>query len=277
MGSNVHARPLDGPITDYFFTILPEEQAHSKSGRASADALDPKSIKAIVWNIKKTQEPAWQDEFVNFSEGKDLLLIQEAYQNDLFNSTSLGMDGYRWDMGASFLYRRYNNTATGTMIGSKARPTEILVKHSVDEEPVTGTPKSMTFAKYPIAGTGAELLAISVHGINLTSHGSFVRQMLQAKAEIEDHDGPVLFAGDFNTRTKRRTRYLMNLVKKLKLNEIKFKHADYRMVWKFTRNYLDHGFVRGLDVKSAEVLKDSRGSDHMPMVMEMSFPDTSSL
>jgi endonuclease/exonuclease/phosphatase (EEP) superfamily protein YafD len=41
------------------------------------------------------------------------------------------------------------------------------------------------------------------------------------------------------------------------------------MVWKFTRNYLDHGFVRGLKVLSAEVLADARGSDHKPMVLEL--------
>lgn len=127
----------------------------------------------------------------------------------------------------------------------------------------------MTFAKYPLSNQ-KNLLVISVHGINLTSHNSFERQMAQAEEVITAHDGPVIFAGDFNTRTKDRTEHLFQIVKRLKLDEVKFKNAEYRMVWKFTKNYLDHGFTRGLTVKNAEVFKDSRGSDHRPLALEVS-------
>ena len=79
----------------------------------------------------------------------------------------------------------------------------------------------------------------------------------------------MFFAGDFNTRTKARTSYLMKAMSELNLTHVTFKNGDRRMVWKFTRNYLDHGFVRGLKVLSAEVLADARGSDHKPMVLEL--------
>lgn len=258
----------DNPVSRLLFTFIPEEQAHSWSGSPLYRSLDPSSIKALIWNVKKGSMQSWQKEFSDYGKGKDLLLIQEAYTSSHFENVLAAFSGYRWDLGAAFLYRRYNNTPTGTMIGSTTNPVEVLVRHSPDEEPVTNTPKSITFAKYPIAGSDQELLAVSVHGINLTSYAAFRRHMEQARDEIEQHSGPVLFAGDFNTRTKARTRFLMDLIEKLNLEEVKFEHANHRMAWKFTQNYLDHGFVRGLEVVKAKVLKDSRGSDHRPMIIE---------
>ena len=261
------------PIFDRYYIPIPEDEAHYVLGRSSESELNPNSIKTFVWNIKKTQEPAWENEFRTYGEGQDLFLLQEAYQSPLFMRVIESFQGMRWDMGASFLYRIYGNTATGTLLGSRVRPSEVIVKHTADEEPVIGTPKAMTFAKYPISNTHLELLAVSVHGINLTSFASFKRHMEQAVDEISKHDGPVLFAGDFNTRTKGRTRYLMGLIKSLNMQEVKFKHAERRMAWKFTKNYLDHGFVRGLEVLNAQVLKDSRGSDHKPMMLELALQE----
>ena len=267
----------DNPVSDFLFTFIPEEKAHAISGSAQQEELAPYSIKALIWNIKKSQVEGWEREFLDYSHDQDLVLIQEAYDSEYFKNVLSDFQGYRWDMGVSFLYRRYGNTATGTMIGSKTRPSWVMVKHSVDREPITETPKSMTFAKYPLSGTDKELLAINVHGINLTTYSSFVRQMAQASEEIEKHSGPVLFAGDFNTRTNGRLNYLKSLAERLRLEEVKFKHAEYRMVWRFTDNYLDHAFVKGLRILNAEVLKDSLGSDHKPMVLEAEYQPSAPL
>lgn len=264
---NLNAEAL--PILDRYYKVLPESQSHTQHGLASQRELDSESIKVFVWNIKKTQQVGWRQEFENYSEKQDIFLLQEVYQNDLFNTTTNSMNGIRWDMGISFMYRMYNDTPTGTMIGSSVEPSFIKVRHSIDSEPLVGTPKSMTFAKYPVSGQDQTLLVISVHGINLTDYDSFRKQMIQAEEEITKHKGPVVFAGDFNTRTKGRTNYLFEMVKRLKLETVNFKNAEYRMVWKFTKNYLDHGFIRGLSVKSAEVIKESRGSDHKPLALEL--------
>jgi endonuclease/exonuclease/phosphatase (EEP) superfamily protein YafD len=253
-----------------YFKLIPENEAHSVMGLASARELKADSIKVFIWNIKKALLPNWKSEFETFGKNQDLILLQEAYRKELFNNTILAFSGIRWDMGTSFLNRKYNNQHTGTMIGSKVDPTEVIVKHTIDLEPVVATPKAMTFAKYPVDNRQEELLVISVHGINITSYASFKRHMAQAKNVIEDHHGPILFGGDFNTRTKRRTYYLMKLVKKLGLRPVEFKNGNSRMRWKFTRNYLDHSFVRGLSVKSAEVMPKASGSDHKPMLLEIS-------
>jgi endonuclease/exonuclease/phosphatase (EEP) superfamily protein YafD len=263
-----HAEARIRPL-GHFFKLVPESEAHTSQGITRDHDFDRNSIKVLVWNVKKSSMKPWKNEFTNFGEGKDLFLIQEAYQNNLFNSTLNSFENVRWDMGVSFLYTRFNNTATGNMLGSRVEPTFINVLHTPDFEPVVATPKATTIGKYAIEGSSKELLVISVHGINLTSFGAFKRHMEQAKQLIETHDGPVLFAGDFNTRTNARTQHLMELTKSLGLQTVGFKNGECRMKFKFTPYYLDHSFVRGLTVKNSEVDCQSRGSDHRPMMLEL--------
>lgn len=260
----------DKNIWSRFFKIIPEKDAHVTNGMALSREFNPHSIKVFIWNIKKAELGNWKNEFESYGKNQDLILIQEAYQNERFNTTTANFDGIRWDMGISFIYLQDNNTATGTMIGSKVEPIDVFVKHTRDVEPIINTPKAMTFARYQIENKNEELLVITVHGINLTDFSAFERHMAQAESEIENHHGPILFAGDFNTRTKERTGHLMRLIEKHGLKPVTFKNGHQRMTWKFTKNYLDHSFVRGLSVKDAVVKGDSIGSDHKPMIMEIS-------
>lgn len=256
-------------VSDYFKKV-PIEEAHVFGGETAVSEFDPNSISVLVWNIKKTEEPAWQTEFLSFGRGRQLFLLQEVYPNELFKNTLGVLSKFRWDMGISFRYVLMNDLPTGTMIGSKVQPIEVIVKHTPDFEPMTETPKAMTMGRYPVAGRKDDLLVINVHGINFTDFLSFQRQMDQAKEEIEKHDGPVLIAGDFNTRNKLRTEYLMKLMKSLNMQEVAFKNAHQRMVAKFSTYYLDYAFVRGLKVSNAEVLGGAKGSDHKPMTLDLS-------
>lgn len=260
----------DKKLLSRFFRKIPVSEALQTFGSARDRELKSDSIKVLVWNIKKTQEKPWKAEFSEYARGKDLFLIQEAYDIDNFLGVIKSYDGFRWDMGKSFTYSLYNNHATGTMVGSSAEPEEVIVTHTTDHEPVSNTPKSLTYARYGLEGSDKSLLVISVHAINFTTIGPFKRNMLQARAEIEKHDGPVLFAGDFNTHHGLRTNYLMNMMKELGFTTIKFINGHQRMKFKLTGHILDHGFVRGLKVKHAEVIGKSRGSDHKPMILELS-------
>lgn len=249
-----------------YISRVPLEEAHSYSGYASERALKAESIKALIWNIKKGELEQWDEEFTTYGKDQDVFLIQEAFQNDHFTSTLKGFPHVRWDMGISFFYKIYN-AATGSMVGSDVEPSEVIIKQSPDFEPVLRTPKSMTMAKYPIEGHNHSLLVISVHGINFTGLDCFRDHMAQAWEVIATHTGPILFAGDFNTHSKARTRHLMNQINKHGLKAVEFENGHERM--SFAGHFLDHGFVRGLKVKHAEVYGDSQGSDHRPMVMEL--------
>ncbi|MBY0517155.1 MAG: endonuclease/exonuclease/phosphatase family protein [Bacteriovoracaceae bacterium] len=257
------------PIARYFFRVIPIEEAHLIFGKP-AENIFLSSVKVLVWNIKKTEEPTWSSEFKKYSADRDMILAQEAYESPIFYSTLTELSSFQWDLGASFEFRRDRNRATGVMIGSKVEPLATLVEHTTDKEPVVNTPKPTIYAKYPLHNQ--ELLVISVHAINLTNFDTFKRHLAQMENVISSHKGPVLWAGDFNTRTKERTNYLMRLVEKLKFTPVKFKNGDQRMVFKFTKNFLDHAFLRDLKAEAAEVIVDSRGSDHKPLLLEV-YPD----
>lgn len=256
-------------VLSRYFRKIPVSEALTSFGSARDGELKSDSIKVLVWNIKKTQEKPWPVEFSEYARGKDLFLIQEAYDTDRFLDVIRSYDGFRWDMGKSFTYKFFNNHATGTMVGSSAEPEEVLVTHSQDNEPMTNTPKALTYARYGLDGSDKSLLVVSVHMINFTTMGPFKRNMLQARAEIEKHDGPVIFAGDFNTHHPQRTNYLMKMMKKLKFTTVDAINNHQRMKFKLTGHFLDHGFVRGLKVKYAEVIGKSKGSDHKPLVMDL--------
>jgi endonuclease/exonuclease/phosphatase (EEP) superfamily protein YafD len=253
--------------TSRYFKVPPISEAHTSFGIAEERTLNPESIKVLVWNIKKAMVVGWPEEFATYGAKKDLFLIQEAYENDIFLKTLKSFDTIRWDMGISFIYRRYADTPTGNMVGSEVSPLEVIVRHSPDHEPVTNTPKAMVIAKYPVGNE--ELLVISVHGINFNSNQAFFRHMAQAQEEIKNHRGPVFFAGDFNTHTNGRVSYLETITKELGMVEVEFKNGSYRSRAPVTKNFFDHAFVRGLKVKEAEVLKDSFASDHKPMTLEL--------
>lgn len=262
---NVHAQVSD--IIKYVYIgKVSEDRALMTSGHAKFTEINSKSIKALVWNIKKAEMEDWQTEFMTYSAGRDLILIQEAYSKSLFKNTINFFKSFRWDFGVSFLNKR-DKAYTGTMIGSKFEARESFVRQSQDLEPVFETPKTMTFAKYPIRGRGDELLVISVHAINMTAPGTFKRHVKIAHEEIARHHGPVLYAGDFNTWSEGRLEHLFNSVKQLGLKTVQFKDGDKRMT--FSDNFLDHAFVRGLTVKEAKVIVESKGSDHKPLLLDL--------
>lgn len=255
------------PIQRYFRRV-PIEEARRTWGQSSSDRLPVKGIEVLVWNVKKGDKPDFASDFRKFGEDKDLFLIQEAYTADFFTSTINTFRDYQWELGLSFTYRLYNNEATGNMIGARVKPTWVKVEHTIDFEPVTATPKTTAYARYPVEGTDQEVLVISIHGINFANFSAFARHLDQVKAHIVSHEGPVVLAGDFNTRTKERYRELKAFARKLNLREVRMINSDIRMVAVGTRNFLDHAFVRGFKVRHAEV-HPSKGSDHKPMVLNL--------
>ncbi len=263
--SLVHAQGFFN-FRERFFRKANPEESHLTFGEAKTAVLKKGKLDILVWNIKKAEMEEWPNEFLIYSANKELILIQEAFKNSIFNQTINLLKGIRWDMGVSFFDIYHGKIPSGTLIGSVANPNLSLVKHSTYFEPIIKTPKSLTITKYAIEGSAKLLLVISVHAINLTSIFPFKRYIDIAHNEISKHDGPVIYAGDFNTWSEDRTKYLFSSVEKLNLTPIDFKNGHLRM--KFRKNFLDHAFVRGVNVKSAEVAWESQGSDHKPLLIE---------
>lgn len=258
---------IPGPLTRYYERV-PIERAHQTSGYATEEALNPAKIRVLVWNIFRAKKESWDEEFQRFGADKNLFLIQEFFQSPRFLEAINSFSMVRWDLGLTYLYRLQDGAGTGNMVGSSTEPSLVLIKHSSCHEPVLHTPKAMAISKYPLLGKKEELLVISVHAINFTRNKCFQDHIQQALDEIIKHEGPVLLAGDFNTHHRARVSYLMKAISQVGLRPVKFIDGHLRM--KFGKHFLDHTFVRGLDVKEARVFGDSVGSDHKPMVLEVS-------
>lgn len=265
-----HTAPSSKNPVSRYFRRVPIERAHLTWGEAQLSELSGDSLDVLVWNVKKGARETFGSELIRLGENKDIFLIQEAFTSDLFIQNISYFTNYQWDLGISFTYRLYDNNGTGNMIGARVKPSWVKVEHTIDLEPVTQTPKTTAFAKYPVSGRAEELLVISIHGINFTSFQAFARHLEQVRAEIAGHKGPVILAGDFNTRTKERMAQVRTFTKELNLAEVKFVNGNLRMTAVGSNNILDHAFLKGFTVRHAEVFP-SKGSDHQPLVLNLNF------
>lgn len=248
------------------FEIPPLTESHIVMGTAQNSKLNGNSIKVLVWNLLKAERKDWKRDFINLSANKDILLLQEGYLNRRTEDTFKALRMFRFDMGVSFLYKKDNKTPTGTVVGSRVSPVSAGFLRTKDYEPFIKTPKTLTYAKYPIKGTKQTLLAISLHGMNFTRQYAFNNQINQALSLIDAHQGPVIFAGDFNSRTKKRLRFLRKKMQDRALKELSYLN-DKRL--KVFGNILDHTFVRGFLVRNSRVLAKINSSDHKALELEL--------
>ncbi len=249
------------------YTIPDMAKSHIVIGESSQKSLDKQSIKLLVWNIYKGQKEHWSRDFLELAVKADLLLIQEGYLTPVMQEVMYLLGLYRFDFGISFIYEEDGGIPTGTTIGSKVRPSLSGLLRSKDLEPVIDTPKTITFGYYPVAGSQEKILVLNIHALNFTKQEAFERQIIDACNFLSQYKGPVIFAGDFNTRTKNRMKFLNEQMSALGLKELTFVDDD-RM--SFMGNPLDHVFVRGLSEKHAIVLPRIESSDHKPMYVELS-------
>lgn len=216
----------------------------------------PSTFQVVVWNIHKADsEEKWQKDFLNFSKENELLLIQEGYRNHLFEETIGQLTDRFWIFATSFIYKGFN---TGVLTSTKTKPQHSKWLRSPGREPILKSPKMTLVNIFDLDKTGQRLLVANIHGINFVRNNHFFQQISQVAREIENHDGPVIFAGDFNTWNGSRLQFLMETCKKLGLQEIVFKN-DTR------KRKLDHIFYRHITPIKAEILNNVESSDHLPL------------
>jgi endonuclease/exonuclease/phosphatase (EEP) superfamily protein YafD len=228
--------------------------------------LYPFSINILVWNIYKGANKSWKTDFDMLSSDKDILMLQEVYLNtkmkDVFNS----MDSFHFSMATAWIDKKDKNTASGVGTATKGLPGETLWQRSRYREPVIKTPKMTIFTKYKLAGVDQELLVGNIHAINFV-RAYKLRDMLDEAAKVMAvHEGPAIFAGDFNTWTKTKINNMNKVFKQLGYTKVTFEN-DYRKA--MFGNVLDYAWVKNLKVLVSDVPR-VKGSDHAPMTMELS-------
>jgi len=229
----------------------------SSAEASHAEFLDPAKINLLIWNTHKGQDDGWLEEFEQLSAGQDLLLLQEAYLKDELRD-SLQQQTLSWNLATTFMRYRVE---TGVMTASQVAPASACVQRTM--EPLLSLPKSTLISRYPIKGSDETLLVGNIHAVNFTLGTTAFRSQLDRLAsELDDHEGPMIVAGDFNSWSQSRLSVLEEvLVEKRLMRRVAFDEKNPRAIFGHT---VDHVYYRGLTVIDGRVL-EAKTSDHAPI------------
>lgn len=224
------------------------------------------SFSVLVWNIYKGKIVGWEADHDKLSSQADILLFQEAYLNPRMKRVFGNSNDFNFVMATAWEDAKYSNTKSGVVTGSRVFPVKINWQRSYFREPGLKTPKMNLFTEYPIAGSDKTLLVGNIHGINFVKSWKLKHMIDQAANVIEQHQGPVLFAGDFNTWTRTKMTMMNKTLKKIGLNSIKFSPDNRK---KFLGRPLDHIWIKDLEVLDSKILSNITTSDHKPMTISV--------
>ena len=221
-----------------------------------ADNLVPKLASSrfhlITWNVHKGQDTGWQEDLERLSKQADFVLLQEATQHQNLSTFSTAL------FVSSF---SFNELLSGVKTFTQTQP-EWYCGGGV-AEPIIQIPKVASVMNLPLE-KGNSLLLINVHLINFEwGISAYQAQLEQLFSFVENHQGPIIMAGDFNAWNEDRLNLVNNLIQKYGLDSVALSQ-DERV--RFLGYPLDYIFTRGVKVVSAtsEVVTSS---DHNPLLM----------
>ena len=207
----------------------------------------------ITWNVHKGQDTGWQEDLERLSKRADFVLLQEATQHQNLSTFSTAL------FVSSFSFK---DLLSGVKTFTQTQP-EWYCGGGV-AEPIIQIPKVASIMNLPLE-KGNSLLIINVHLINFEwGISAYQVQLEQLFSFVENHQGPIIMAGDFNAWNEERLNLVNSLIKKYGLNSVALSQ-DERV--RFLGYPLDYIFTRGVKVVSAtsEVVTSS---DHNPLLME---------
>tara|TARA_R110002072_G_scaffold1989_2_gene16295 strand:- start:19001 stop:19852 length:852 start_codon:yes stop_codon:yes gene_type:complete len=229
--------------------------------------VDGDDLKVLVWNMYKGEKPNWKRDYAKLSKGKDILLLQELYLSPLMLFTFFEDEGRGYHMATSFFDTKKLDVASGVATASHAQPVRQFWQRSHYKEPFIKTPKMAIFNEYDLKDYDKNLMTVNLHAINFVSARKLKHMLVEIEKVLAKHDGPIVYGGDFNTWSKKKTRYLMDSARRLGLTEIKFKKDDRMRTF---GRILDYVFVKGFHVNKSIVYGDIDGSDHKAMEVHLS-------
>lgn len=233
----------------------------SGNGQARHSELNSDEIHLVNWNIQKGGDPDWTTDLETIADEPDLMVFQEAAVNSNVWET-VGDEHYQ-SFAPGF---RTFRSLTGVMTLSSAQP--LTQCNLVSHEPWLGSPKATVITEYGLTETDSTLLVVNIHVINFTfGTRDFEKQIRRALQSINEHEGPVLLSGDFNTWHLRRMELMEELLSTRGFEALDFAE-DHRK--KAFGKPLDHIYVRGLEAIEATTNRVVT-SDHNPMSVRLRF------
>jgi endonuclease/exonuclease/phosphatase (EEP) superfamily protein YafD len=226
---------------------------------AQVEGLDPERIVLLNWNSHKETGLQWLQELQRMITGVDLLTLQEGVlTSELRDLLSDEYDG-GWILANAFTK---SDVHTGVLTASKVQH-DFFCSFRV-AEPIIVVPKTVLISRYPIAGTTQTLLLVNMHMVNFSFATDAYREQLRNAFDlINQHQGPLLISGDFNSWSDERDIIIQHFANALGAEAVQFP-VDGRTT--FLGHVLDHIFYRGLEPVESTVETEPL-SDHNPMLV----------
>ncbi|ASK77803.1 hypothetical protein CF386_01275 [Paraphotobacterium marinum] len=248
---NIKITYVDNVITSQKYKIHLNKYLEHKINFLDHDNI----INISVWNIYKQQKPNWKMELDRLMAKSELILLQEAKLTNNFNEY-LQSKNLSITMARAF---EFNKKIAGVMTLSKKNASKEDV--FLSREPWIHLPKSALISCFPLSN-GTTIVVINIHAINFTlgTH-LFEQQLNNIFSVVKSHQGPMIFAGDFNTWSTIRQKVVNKFLHELKLKSLDL-NIDRRK--KVFGQYLDHIYYRDLEPIQSTSEK-SNASDHNPI------------
>jgi len=224
-----------------------------------ANELSSEEIQILNWNIKKGQKRNWSEDLSSYSTDKHLVLIQEATVSMGLLEILAGTQFSSFSPG--FVSR---GEISGVATFSQVEPIGRCRLEAI--EPWFGTPKLTNITRYALSDSDETLVVVNIHALNFSLGLEDYREQIQQVTEVLSvHTGPLVFSGDFNTWREGRLHTLLETVSPMNIQHISF-DEDHRV--KFLGSVLDHVFIRGLEVFTANT-HQVNSSDHNPLSLSL--------
>ena len=221
---------------------------------------NPSEFNLLVWNIKKLERRGAKEDLSNFSKDYDLMLIQEFATNENLDAYWESYKNHRIDFAISFLKKSAYQTGVAHI--GNVKMDELTWVRSVGLEPIVDTPKVMTISTHTI--NNQKMMIVNIHSINFVDDDVYEAEMNRIEKILSNHQGPMIFAGDFNCWKSGRKKIVERMAQNLNLQFTQFPERD-KMVW----GILDHVLYRGVRIVDPHVLENYNSSDHKPLIMKV--------
>ena len=241
-------------------------QLHHSSCRLSCEKFVPDTFGMLCWNVHKNncKNSLFKDYLEEYENRCDFLLFQEANFRDDKHFT---LPHYAFDAAANLEFR---GEFYGVLTASSVESTKSQAYLSEGKESLVGPHKSLLVAHYPFAD-GSTLLILNIHAINFRENQRFNRELERFLELMQNYNGKMIVAGDFNTWNKKRMSKLHELREKLGLKMVPFKQGDD--VKSFMGKHLDFIFYRGVELIDYSADKEHGLSDHNPLYAQFKKTD----
>lgn len=240
----------------------------------TSSSLERDSIKVLSWNIAKNNyNPSWRRDFLAIVEQyrPDKIFLQEV-RLDIESEEITELAQMGWSFAPNFVDTS-NNTYSGILIATNYRDRifskAVITKHY---EPAINTPKVSLFTEYSLGDRAQNLLAVNTHLINFVSLNKFKAQLQEIESILNEYQGAIILAGDFNTWNKSRWLLLSQMAARLNLTSVSFTVKDTKKIKSFLLSLpLDYIFYRGFAQKpdTSTVIENIFSSDHNPLFVEL--------